>query len=136
MEQDIQLQKNREIEAAIADLQREPTEELLAHTLTVIRRRMREKGCFIVSLDQNAGKGTLQMRSLRTADGKSWFAAFTSFEEQIKGSNAVMSAFTADIDELFRITLEAEGIEGVILNPWNRTIMLDKQLIRVVMGEI
>ena len=60
--------------------------------------------------------------------------AFTGFEEQLKGSNAVMSAFTAEIKKLFQITLESEGIEGLILNPWNCTIMLDKQLIRIIMG--
>ena len=26
-------------------------------------------------------------------------------------------------------------IEGVILNPWNRTIMLDKYLIKVILGK-
>lgn len=30
--------------------------------------------------------------------------------------------------------LEADGINGIILNPWNRTIMLDKQLIRIILG--
>lgn len=133
MEQEIQLQKNREIETAIAALQKEPTEEMLAHALTAIRRRLRERGRFLVSLDQKEGDGTLQMRAISTSDGRNWFTAFTSFEEQLKGSNAVMSAFTADIDQLFRMTLEAEGIEGLILNPWHRTIMLDKQLIQIVM---
>lgn len=34
---------NEKIEEAIAALQREPTQELLAHALTVVRRRIREK---------------------------------------------------------------------------------------------
>ena len=36
------LQGNEKIEEAILALQREPTEKLLAHALTVVRRRMRE----------------------------------------------------------------------------------------------
>ena len=35
------LQGNEKIEEAILALQQEPTEELLAHALTVVRRRMR-----------------------------------------------------------------------------------------------
>lgn len=46
-----------------------------------------------------------------------------------------MSAFTAEISQLFQMTLEAKEIEGLILNPWNCTIMLDKQLIRIIMGD-
>ena len=38
------LQGNEKIEEAILALQQEPTEELLAHALTVVRRRMREQG--------------------------------------------------------------------------------------------
>lgn len=38
------LQGNEKIEEAILTLQQEPTEELLAHALTVVRRRMREQG--------------------------------------------------------------------------------------------
>ena len=40
---------NEKIEEAIAALQQEPTQEMLAHTLTVIRRRMQENGQFIGS---------------------------------------------------------------------------------------
>ena len=36
------LQGNEKIEEAILELQKEPTPELLAHVLTVIRRRMKE----------------------------------------------------------------------------------------------
>ena len=56
MDQDIRLQGNQKIEAAVKALQKEPTEEMLAHTLTVIRQRMKENGHLIVSLDQDAGR--------------------------------------------------------------------------------
>ena len=36
------LNGNEKIEQAVYQLQQEPTQEQLAHTLTVIRRRMRE----------------------------------------------------------------------------------------------
>ena len=135
MEKDDRLKENIKIELAIEQLQKVPSQEMLAHTLTVLRRRMKEGGELIPALDQNAGMNSLQMRVLRTEDGRSWFLAFTSFEEQIKDSNPVMSAFTAKIEQLFQMTLGEKNIDGLILNPWNRTIMLDKNLIRIVLGE-
>ena len=135
MEKDDRLKENIRIELAIEQLQKVPSQEMLAHTLTMLRRRMKEGGELIPALDQNAGMNSLQMRVLRTEDGRSWFLAFTSFEEQIKDSNTVMSAFTAKIEQLFQMTLDEKNIDGLILNPWNRTIMLDKNLLRIVMGE-
>ena len=44
------LQGNETIEEAILGLQKEPTPELLAHVLTVIRRRMKEGGQAILSV--------------------------------------------------------------------------------------
>ena len=72
---------------------------------------------------------------MQTSDGKKWWSAFTGFEEELKGSGSVMSTFLTDIEQLFRMALTADGIEGVILNPWNRTLMLDKQLLRIILGE-
>ena len=46
-----------------------------------------------------------------------------------------MSTFLTDMEQLFRMTLTADGIEGVILNPWNRTLMLEKELIRIILGQ-
>ena len=45
------LQGNEKIEEAIVALQKESTQEMLAHTLTVIRRRMKENGQFIVAVE-------------------------------------------------------------------------------------
>ena len=46
-----------------------------------------------------------------------------------------MSTFLTDMKQLFTTAITTEGIEGVIINPWNRTIMLDKTLIRIILGE-
>ena len=49
------LQGNETIEEAILELQKEPTPELLAHVLTVIRRRMKEGGQAILSVEPPSG---------------------------------------------------------------------------------
>ena len=46
---------NEKIEEAVAALQQETTQEMLAHALTVIRRRMREAGQLIAGVALVAG---------------------------------------------------------------------------------
>ena len=132
--QDKGLQGNEKIEQAIAALQQEATQEMLAHTLTVIRRRMKEKGQVILAVEPPKGLEQIQIQAVQTSDGQNWWTAFTSFEEELKGGDSVKSTFLTDIDKLFETVLQVEKIQGIILNPWNRTIMLDKNLIRVILG--
>lgn len=131
---DNELQGNEKIEEAIAALQQEPTQEMLAHALTVIRRRMNEKGQFVIAVEPPTGDNQLKLQAITTDDGKLWWMAFTSFEEELKGSGSIMSTFMTDIRQLFTSALQADTISGIILNPWNRTIMLDKNLIQITLG--
>ena len=137
---------NEKIEEAIVALQQEPSEELLAHALTVIRRRMREQGQVILAVDMPQDQSgmpqmmanpaaTMQIQAVQTADGKAWWVAFTSFEEELRGADQVKSTFLADLEQIFRTALTVNEIEGVILNPWNRTMMLNKNLIQIVLGD-
>lgn len=131
---DEKLQGNEKIEAAIESLKKEPTQEMLAHALTVIRRRMKEEGELIVAVEPGAGDSQLRIHGIQLEDGSSWWIAFTSFEEEMKGADKVMSAFMGNMRQLFETVLKTEGVKGIIVNPWNRTIMLDKNLIRIILG--
>ena len=125
--QDETLKGNEKIEEAILGLQKETSQEMLAHVLTVIRRRMNENGQVIVAVEMNPGNTQMAV--------KCWWYAFTSFDEEMKGPESVKSTFLTDIGKLFDAAMTVPEIEGVILNPWNRTIMLDKQLIRIIKPE-
>lgn len=127
---------NEKIEDAIAALQQQPTQELLAHALTVVRRRMRENGQVIIAVEPNEAAGQMKLQAVKTFDGKNWWAVFTSFDEELKGGKSVMSTFMTDIGKLLEAALSEEEISGVIINPWNRTLMLDKTLIRIVLGDV
>ena len=128
------LQGNEKVEMAIMALQQEPTGEMLAHALTVIRRRRRESGQLILALEASVGE-MMQVQAIQTKDGQRWWAAFTGFEEELNGSGSVMSTFLTDMEQLFRKALLEDEIQGVILNPWQKTLMLDKTLIRIILGE-
>lgn len=129
------LQGNEKLEEAIKALQQNPTQEMLAHVLTVVRRRMRDKGQFIVAVDAPKEDGQMRLRAIKTDDGRIWWSAFSSFEEEMRGSDSVMSTFLADIEQLLRMAVREESINGIILNPWNATLMLDKRLIQIILGE-
>lgn len=131
--QDEGLKGNEKIEDAIAALQSNATEELLAHTLTVIRRRMKEGGQLIVAVEPSVHGTQMNLQTVKTTDGAVWWSAFTSFEEELKGADQIKSTFLTDIDKLFQTALSVPEIKGVILNPWNCTIMLDKHLIEIIM---
>ena len=131
--QDEGLKGNEKIEDAIAALQSNATEELLAHTLTVIRRRMKEGGQLIVAVEPSVQGTQMNLQTVKTTDGAVWWSTFTSFEEELKGADQIQSTFLTDIDKLFQTALSVPEIKGVILNPWNRTIMLDKYLIEIIM---
>ena len=126
------LKGNEKIEEAIAALQQEATPEMLAHALTVIRKRVGENGQVIVAVEPPTGDGQIRLQAVKAGED-TWFAAFTGFEEELKGGDRVKSTFLADMEQLFTMALQAEGIQGVILNPWNRTLMLDKTLIKILM---
>lgn len=130
--QDEGLIGNDKIEEAVLALQNEPSQEILAHTLTVIRRRMREGGQLIVAVEPSLESTQMKLQTVKTADGALWWSAFTSFDEELKGADSVKSTFLTDIDKLFDAVFDAKGISGVIINPWNRTIMLNKELIRII----
>lgn len=128
------LQGNETIEQAIAALQQSATPELLAHALTAIRRRIRENGQFVVAVEPGPA-AQMSLKTVQTPDGHAWWYAFTSFEEEMQGGEQVQSTFMADIGKLLETALTVPEIEGIILNPWHRTLMLDKTLIQIILPE-
>ena len=67
--QDECLKGNEKIETAIAALQQEPSDELLAHTLTIIRRRMKEQGQFILAVEPTAAGTQINVQAVKAPDG-------------------------------------------------------------------
>ena len=128
------LKGNEQIEEAILALQQEATPEMLAHALTIIRRRMKEGGRLIVDVEPSVAGAQMNLKVVETGDGAKWWSAFTGFEEELQGADSVKSTFLSDMEMLFTTAVRTEGISGVIINPWNRTLMLDKNLIQIVLG--
>lgn len=125
---------NEKIEESIERLLEAPSDETLALVLTVLRRRMQEKGQFVVAVDATPAGLSLLVKEIK-GKGK-WFIAFTSFEEQMLGNEKVMSTFMADIGQLLDMVLGDETIAGIALNPWHHPLLLDRALIQVIKGNM
>ena len=61
--------------------------------------------------------------------------AYTSFDEELKGADNIKSTFLTDIDKLLNSALQVDEISGIIINPWNKTLMIDKELIKIIIGK-
>ena len=112
--QDEGLKGNERIEDAIFALQKEATQEQLAHTLTVIRRRMKEGGQLIVAVEPDPAQAQMKLQTVRTPDGKIWWSAFTSFEEELKGADQVKSTFLSEIGRMFEAALTVQRSRGLL----------------------
>lgn len=129
---DNELKGNEKIEEYIELLQKDPSDEVLAAVLSAIRRRMKEGGQFIVPVEASVTE-TMQIRAMKM-NGKKWLGVFTSFDEELKGENSVMSTFMADISQILNMVMAEPTLEGLILNPWNKRLVLNKTLIQVILG--
>lgn len=129
------LTGNEKIEEGIKKLKADFTDESLANVLTVIRKRALENGQFVVAVDAAKSDTNLSLSTVNM-NGKRWFVAYTSFEEEMKGNLNVMSGFLADISELFELALKSSEVEGILLNPHGNMMTLNKQIIEVVKGNI
>lgn len=137
MNKDKSLIGNEKIEQDIAVLKDAFTEENLATVLTTIRKRCLEGGQFVIAVDAGGSSVAGNSFSMRAANyqGKKWFVAFTSFDEEIKGNNGIMSGFLADIGQLLDMTEKSDEVEGIVLNPYGNMITLNKSIISVIQGE-
>lgn len=126
---------NKLIEDAVREMYKALNEDKLAKVLTLIRKRMTDGGHFVVAV-KAGDSGSLELRPVTTPDGSKWFAAFTGFEEELKKNDEIVSGFTAEISKLFDITLASDNISGIIINPWDKAVKLDKNMIMLIKGQI
>ena len=149
--EDCFLQGNDVIEVAIDMFYQDSSKDNLVKLLESIRNRMNQDGHLLIPVEtpqaavnmidpEHVNVGDIvtaqedlhfKMRQLETKDGKQWLVAFTSQEEMNKGeSSSVISNFT---DAFLEAVMEMEDIAGVILNPWDKFFLLDKELIKVML---
>ena len=68
---------------------------------------------------------------LALSDGRDVFAAFTSREELDAGDPS--SSIVQDMDRYLEMVLMNPNVDGLLLNPWNKTFFLSRKDIRMVL---
>lgn len=144
------LSGNAVIEEAVDRFARESSRQNLLGVVDAILRRMLADGHFLIPvippqamLEQfdpdrvkpgdtvTVGEDLhIRLHHIRDGEGKLWLAAFTSEEEYRKGEEvSVVSHFISSI----LIGCADMPEEGIAINPWGRTFLLTKDLIRLIL---
>lgn len=71
-----------------------------------------------------------RLRKVKTKDGREWLAVFTSSEEMNKGESTSMLAISMENHMQAVLNMDAAGL---IINPWDKAFLLDKDLIRIIL---
>ena len=146
---DDRLTGNVLIEDAIARYYEASTQQNLIGVLDAILQRSRAGGHFLIPVippqamfdmidiehvkigDMVTSQEELhfKLHHIQTKDGKMWLVAFTSDKEYRKGEAAAV------IDNFIGSMLEGcadMSDEGIIINPWGRSFLLTKDLIKLI----
>lgn len=146
---DEDIYRNELIEAAIIDFYKQMSGDTFAGIMSAIHVTMKNYGQFIIpveapevffdmiNLDKVKVGDTvtatqdirMKLQRIQTNDGKEWLAAFTNMNEVLKGAST--STVTQPIGYFLKMVLQMEGVEGVIINPWDNAFSLDKDTIQL-----
>ena len=146
---DDSLTGNVLIEDAIARYYEASTQQNLIGVLDAILQRSRAGGHFLIPVippqamfdmididhvkigDTVTSQEELhfKLHHIQTNDGKMWLAAFTSDEEYRKGEAA--SVINNFIGSMLEGCADMSD-EGIIINPWGRSFLLTKDLIKLI----
>ena len=140
---------NELIESAIIDFYKQRNGDTFAGILNALYLTMKNDGQFIVPVETpetllnmfdidkikvgdtitSTCDVRMKLQKIIANDKKEWYAAFTNMSEVEKGAST--STITQPIEHFLKAVLETEGVEGVIINPWDNAFSLDKDAIKL-----
>ena len=73
----------------------------------------------------------MKPQTLTDKDGGIWYVVFTDYEEAGKGEAS--STVNQLLKEIVKVALEDEGKMGLIVNPWEDPITLNKEMLKMIL---
>lgn len=131
MSTDIELHGNNKIEESIANFINNRTEEQLADVLSSVRKQMREGASFVVAVEPS--DSGMRFKEVVLKDGRTCGMVFTGFEELMKGTKTI-STFMVNMKQLFDAVLANNDSDGLIINAYGSSFLLDRQFIALIIG--
>jgi hypothetical protein len=124
------MNPSEKIEEAIGDIYTENNQEKLANLLQALLEAGQEEAQLMVPVVAPGEDAAGEPMRVQTQDGAMWLAGFTSKGEYEKGEACpvVSCGYFAYMQK----ALEAEEVEGILLNPWGNGFLFTKDLIRMV----
>ena len=126
------LKGNENIKQAIENYHADVSEETIMGVIHAIQNRILEQGHFLIPGDytENEDNPEFLMKTITSDDGM-YLIAFTDEEELRKGpETGIMSNF---IDSYIGGVLDAEGIKGLVINPFGSVFYLPKNVLQIIM---
>lgn len=128
------LAGNEFVEESIRVFYKDETEYAFMCVCMAIRKRLQEDGHMLfpaeITVDEN-GYQLFNFQTLALEDGVSALVAFTSQEELSKGpATGAVSNF---IDSMLENLMQIESINGLLINPWGKSIFLGKEDIAMIL---
>ena len=80
------------------------------------------------SLDQDV---KLKIETVTDDSGKEWLGVFTTSEEMHKGSAGNIQ-INQSIEDMLRLALKWEAIEGMVINPFGKYVQMQKKIIKLI----
>lgn len=147
------LEGNHAIEAAIDQLYIQNDKDGMLLFMEVMVSRMQQDGDLAVpytsdmrlisedqarkvqigqqfSLEQDL---KLKMETVSSDDGKEWMGLFTSSNEMHKGSAGNIQ-INQSIEDMLRLALKWENVEGIVINPFGKYVQMSKELIELIIN--
>lgn len=135
---DVYFTENDKIEKALKVLTYHQDEKSLSMLLDALRRRSAQHGKFIVPVqpvkaidDEDEAVG-FQVRTITLNSGAIALCAFTSKEEFEKGADS--DVIHQSIEELLRFVYSNNQLKGLLINPWGKPMLLDKEMIKQILA--
>ena len=73
----------------------------------------------------------LKIETVTDESGKEWIGVFTTSEEMHKGSAGNIQ-INQPIEEMLRLALKWEAIEGIVINPFGKYVQMPKEIIKLI----
>lgn len=123
---------NEKIEAAVAALYNEESQENIMALLDIVRVRMNEGGHLLIPVEKQQDEdGSFAMGQVRFSDGRAAAVAFTKREQVQKDHQAEVISYA--MSAVFESVMANPGTSGVVINPWGQMFFLSKDMIKIVL---
>lgn len=138
---------NQDLETAIARVEQDACQDHIWGMLHAFSNRIQQNGSLLVpiveqsgtdlrtieklSLDKDGQSRNFELRKVELARGGMAYCAFTSWREFEKGEQSDWEV--AGLEDILEKALEDETVMGLLINPWDVSVLLDKQLLQLIL---